>query len=69
MANGRLGTWNLSAGINQAIYVCNKKVLSLLVFGKFADTLEVHEVSFKKYCSNNFRGLLRTPCMSMRKRI
>jgi hypothetical protein len=40
-----------------------------LVFGKFADTLEVHEVPFQKYRSNDFRGLLRTPGMSMRKRI
>jgi hypothetical protein len=40
-----------------------------LVFGKFADTLEVHEVPFQKYCSKDFRGLLRTPGMSMRTHI
>lgn len=30
MANGRLGTWNLSAGINQAIYVCNNDQATVL---------------------------------------
>lgn len=30
MANGKLGSWNLSAGINQAIYVCNKDQATVL---------------------------------------
>jgi len=30
MANGKLGSWNLSAGINQAIYVCNKEQATVL---------------------------------------
>jgi putative sigma-54 modulation protein len=40
-----------------------------LVFSKFADTLEVHDLSFQKDHSSNFRGLLRTPCRSMRTRL
>ena len=30
MANGRLGSWDLSAGINQAIYVCNNDQATVL---------------------------------------
>ena len=38
-----------------------KKCLPLLVFGKFADTLEVHEVSFKKIPFKSFSGLAAHP--------
>jgi len=37
-----------------------------LVFSKFADTLEVHASLSKKNDSKNYRGLLRTPGMTMR---
>jgi hypothetical protein len=37
-----------------------------LVFSKFADTLEAHASFSKKTAQKNYRGLLRTPGMTLR---
>jgi hypothetical protein len=44
----------------------NKNRFTLLVFSKFTATLEAHGLFSKKNSSKNFRGLLRTPGISMR---
>lgn len=44
----------------------NKNRFTLLVFSKFADTLESHGLFFQKNSSKNFRGLLRTLSITMR---
>ena len=47
-------------------FLSNKNCIPLLVFSKFADTLEAHGLFSKKNSSKNYRGLLRTPGMTLR---